>query len=230
MRVIHVCLPSALAALLLSAVPGPSSAALVQFKYAGTVRQVALLSGHTDDLGFAVGQRVSGSFVVDTAVADVESASNRALLPWSIRQFLFSSHSADIGHLNYSYFGVNSDPSLDYVQSYALAIDSSVSHLFTFGLESPGPTALLGSDTPDLLALKLQDFDLLDSRFEYRRIETSPTGLRSEVLISAGFESMTVHTIPEPRTAFLASLSMAGLLLIRRFSSMRAPRITSLPQ
>lgn len=188
------------------------NAEIVKFDYSGRIRHIAYFGGFHDSFGYAEGQIVSGTFVVDLNVPDTDTSTLRAFRPLSIAEMVFGRFGTNSLDASYTYFSITADPIHDHISAFAQRQTGAYIDTFEFSLESSGATRVLGSDSPDLSALRLTDFDPSDSRFSLTRVLWPVSSTLQAVQITAQFDALTAAPlhVPEPGSLVLVS---SGILL-----------------
>ena len=195
--------------------PSDGQSTQILFEYTGTVRQIALLNGATDSLGFVVGGVVSGTFVFDQNAIDQDTDPERAFYPFSVSTMTFAGFTSDRSELNYSYFLI--DARSDTIGSYLNTVTNNVSDLYGFGLLSTTGSDVIPSTEMDLRTLDLGYFDRWDnSLFYFHRNYLLPGAPTPQVHIVAEFTSLSVTPVPEPASLLLMSSGCIYLLCLHR--------------
>jgi hypothetical protein len=200
----------------LTSAMAPAIAAPLLFEYSGVVRHIALIDGAMETFGLTEGSPIQGAFVFDPSGPDEMPGSERAFFSNSIVVATFGSIASEPTQVDYSTFLIDADPFHDHIVAYLSSEYGNVNDIYTFSLDEGGPTAILGSDQVDLTALRLEDFDQADSRFEFLRATFLPDGTVPRTLITAEFLSLQVSDIPEPSTLVLGAAGLSGIVVTRR--------------
>lgn len=171
-----------------------------QFEYSGTLRYI--FNGHLDngeDLGFAEGQTISGSFVFDNSTPDNYSSSDRAFYPNGVSSFTFGGISSASSTTTYSYFSVSAI-TCSSIDSYLNEVSGNISDVFQFGLLASGNPLLIGDDQVNLTTLDLNSFDGWDnSGFSFQRAIFQPGGLPTQLSrFYVDLQALQVSIIPSP--------------------------------
>ncbi len=206
---------------LLLAIPAKSN---ILFEYSGVVRYIAVWDT-ADDLGFEIGQRVSGAFLLELPQIDINPDPANTFYQRAVSRISFDRFSNTDGPSDdYSYFSMSSDPALFGAAIGAFNGGFAVKpefDLFEFSLE--GGLAPVRLTPESLLGLQLSDYDLDSSRYEFTRSYFDGTGRRVGLtMINAKFDYLNVREVPIPTTVLLMLGALAALATMRRRYSLTA--------
>ena len=204
-----------------------ASASVVKVTYDGTITGIAFFRGASETYGLRHGQSVSGSFTVDTSVADDNASPLIAFMPRAVSSMSFAAFSADPAYISYSYLYLDALPSQDAVGAYANAVMGNVSDVYQFSLAGPGATSVLGSDLFSLLDLRLGAFDPFSVSFSFQRAVFIDPALPQVTQFFARIDSLRVFEVEEPPAVLLGASALALLALVST-SGPRRRRSTAL--